>query len=214
MFGPDGRLYACQNGMKRIVAFDDEGKEEVIAEQVESNDLAVAHNGNIYFSDPANKKVWLINANREKKVVDTEITEPNGVRLSPDQSLLYVADTRGQFVYSFQIQADGSLDRKQRYYHLHLVDGATQSGADGMTVDTQGRLYVATEMGVQVCDQAGRVIGIIVKPQDKWLSNVAFGGPKLGELYATCEDKVFKRKTKAKGVVSFDPPIKPTAPRL
>jgi sugar lactone lactonase YvrE len=214
MFGSDGKLYACQNGNKRIVAFDDNAKEETIAEQVESNDLAVAHNGNIYFSDPANKKVWFINAKHEKKVADTGISEPNGVLLSPDQTLLYVADTHGQFVYSFQIQPDGSLDHKQRYYHLHLVDGATQSGADGMTVDTQGRLYVTTEMGVQVCDQAGRVQGIILKPQDKWLSNVAFGGPELDELYVTCEDKVFKRKTRAQGVLSLDPPVKPTAPRL
>ena len=88
------------------------------------------------------------------------------------------------------------------------------TAAEPAPVDTQGRLYVATEMGVQVCDQAGRVQGIILKPQDKWLSNVAFGGPEFDTLYATCEDKVFKRKTKAKGVLSFEPAIKPTAPRL
>ena len=83
-----------------------------------------------------------------------------------------------------------------------------------MTVDTQGRLYVATEMGLQVCDQAGRVQGIISKPQNKWLSNVTFGGPKFDTLYVTCEDKVFKRKTNANGVRSFEPPVKPQAPRL
>jgi sugar lactone lactonase YvrE len=69
-------------------------------------------------------------------------------------------------------------------------------------------------MGLQVCDQAGRVNAIISKPQPAWLSNAVFGGPALGELYVTCADRVYRRKTKAKGVLSFQPPIKPTAPRL
>jgi sugar lactone lactonase YvrE len=56
MFGPDGRLYACQNGAKRIVAYDTNGKETVIAEDMESNDLTVTHQGEIYVTDPANKR--------------------------------------------------------------------------------------------------------------------------------------------------------------
>src|SRR5262249_18478737 len=102
MFGPDGKLYACANGKKRIVAYDESGQEHIVAEDIESNDLAVTHQGEIYLSDPANKRVWFINKEGEKRVVDTGIAQPNGVLLSPDQSLLYVADTKGQFVYSFQ----------------------------------------------------------------------------------------------------------------
>jgi sugar lactone lactonase YvrE/enterochelin esterase-like enzyme len=214
MFGPDGKLYACANGKKRIVAYDASGQETIVAEDIESNDLAVTHHGDIYVSDIANKKVWLINKQGEKRVVDTGIQQPNGVLLSPDQSLLYVADTKGQFIYSFQIQPDGALAWKQRYFHLHVVDGSTQSNADGMTVDRQGRLYVATEMGLQICDQAGRVNAILPKPQNKWLANAVFGGPNFDELYVTCGDKVYKRKTAVKGVLSFQEPIKPPAPRL
>jgi sugar lactone lactonase YvrE len=117
-------------------------------------------------------------------------------------------------VYSFQITEDGSLTNKQPYFHLHLPDTATQSGADGMTFDSQGRLYVTSMLGLQVCDQAGRVNCIISRPQRAWLANVVFGGPDLDYLYATCGDKVFKRKTKVKGAVSFRPPITPPAPRL
>ena len=214
MFGPDGKLYACQNGKKKIVAYDVHGKEETVLPDVPSNDLAIAHNGNIYFTDPPDHQVWLITTNREKKVVDSAIPYPNGIRLSPDQSLLYVADTLGQFVYSYQVQTDGTLAHKQRYYWLHLVDGSTGSQADGMAVDTEGRLYVATEMGLQICDPAGRVNCIIPKPQNRYLSNVTFGGPKFDTLFVTCGDKVFKRKTKATGALSFQPPIKPPAPRL
>jgi sugar lactone lactonase YvrE len=147
-------------------------------------------------------------------MVDRGITRPNGIALSPDQSLLLVADTAGQFVYSLQIQPNGSLTNKQRYFHLHMPDGATESGADGMTVDTNGTLYVATAAGLQFCDQAGRVNGIISKPQKAWLSNATFGGPDLSYLYVTCGDKVFRRKTKTMGVLPWKEPFIPRAPRL
>ena len=62
MFGPDGRLYACQNGRKRIVAFAPDGKESIIAEGVNSNDLAINARGEIYFTDPQNKRVWFVDA--------------------------------------------------------------------------------------------------------------------------------------------------------
>ena len=52
----------------------------------------------------------------------------NGLTLSPDQSLLYVADTKTHWVYSYQIKADGSLGFKQKYYHLHVPDTADDSG--------------------------------------------------------------------------------------
>ena len=214
MCGPDGKLYACANGKKQIVAYDEAGQPEIIAEDVSSNDLAITHQGDIYFTDPGNKKIWLARRGVQPRVVDEGIGRPNGILLSPDQSLLYVADTSGQFVYSFHLQADGSLAHRQRYFHLHIIDGSMQSGADGMTVDRDGRLYVTTEMGLQFCDQAGRVNGIISKPQKAWLSNAVFGGPDLSDLYVTCGDKVFKRKTKVKGVFSFQAPIKPAAPRL
>ncbi len=213
-FGRDGKLYACQSGKKRIVSYDDQGKETVLAEDADCNDLAVTHGGGIYFTDHHNHRVWFINPSGEKKIVDEGIAFPNGIRLTPDQSLLLVSDTLGQFVYSFQIQPDGSLTNKQKYFHLHLVDGSLRSAADGMAMDILGRLYVTTEMGLQICDQAGRVNEIIPKPQRAGLSNVTFGGADFDELYVTCGDKVFRRKTKAKGIFGFQPPIKPPAPKL
>ena len=213
-FGPDGKLYACANGKKQIVAYEADGKANVVVDDVTSNDLVVNHKGEIYFTDPQNRQVWFVGKDGKKQVVDRGIGRPNGIALTPDQSLLLVADTGGQFVYSFQIQADGSLTHKQRYFHLHMPDAATQSGADGMTVDTNGTLYVTTSVGLQFCDQAGRVNGIISKPQAAWLSNVTFGGVDLNDLYVTCGDKVFRRKTKTKGVLAWQAPIVPRAPRL
>jgi len=85
-------------------------------------------------------------------------------------------------VYSFRIAADGTLTDKEPFYHLHLQEGLPGSNADGMTVDTLGNLYVTSEVGIQVCDQAGKVTGIIAKPQRGWLANVVFGDAGFDEL--------------------------------
>jgi gluconolactonase len=87
------------------------------------------------------------------------------------------------------------------------------SSADGMTVDSEGHLYVATGQGIQICDQPGRVVAILNKPQGGALSNVVFGGPDLRTLYITAEDKVFRRKLRRQGVVPWAP-VKPPVPRL
>ncbi|MGH9667834.1 MAG: SMP-30/gluconolactonase/LRE family protein, partial [Bryobacteraceae bacterium] len=213
MFGPDGRLFACQNGRKRIVAYSPDGTESVIAEGMNSNDLAVAKNGDIYFSDPPDKSVWLIDAKGNKRVVYKGIEFPNGVRLSPDQSLLFVADTRGKWVWSFQVQPDGSLANGEPFYRMETTDESSASGADGMTLDTEGYLYVATKLGIQICDQPGRVVAIVNKPQPGSLSNLVLGGSDLQTLYVTAGDKVFRRHIRRKGVFPWET-LKPPMPRL
>ncbi len=70
----------------------------------------------------------------------------NGIALSTDQSLLYVADYASHWVYSYVIQANGTLAHKQRYYWLHSPDTDDQSFADGIKVDRNGNLYVATRL--------------------------------------------------------------------
>lgn len=217
-FGPDGRLYAVAGGTEQIVAYDTAGKPTIIADGFRGNDLVVRHDGSIYVTNPGwqgtdPSKVWRITPQGEKKVVDTGLKFSNGLTLSPDQSLLYVADSRSHWVYSYQIQADGTLRFKQRYYHLHMPDTADDSGADGMRVDRAGRLYVATRMGIQVCDQAGRVNAIIPTPNGK-VSNLCFGGKDFDVLFATCGDRVYKRRVKTHGAPSFLPPSKPAPPRL
>jgi sugar lactone lactonase YvrE len=157
--------------------------------------------------------VWYVSPRGEKKVVDKGLKYSNGITLSPDQSLLYVADYNSHWVYSYQVQPDGSLVNKQKYYHLHTPDTADDSGADGIRVDRDGRLWVATRMGLQVCDQAGRVNCIIPTPNGR-IANLCFGGAEFDTVYATCGDRVFKRKVKVKGANAFDAPFKPVKPQL
>jgi sugar lactone lactonase YvrE/enterochelin esterase-like enzyme len=217
-FGPDGRLYSVAGGAKQIIACDPEGKRTKIADGFRGNDLVVLHNGGMYVTHPGwdgttPSQVWYVGPGKEAKVVDSGLRFSNGITVSPDQSLLYVADSRSHWVYSYQIEPDGSLAHKQRYFHLHVPDTADDSGADGLRCDTAGRLYVATRLGVQVCDQAGRVNCIIPAPNGK-LSNFTFGGPEFDTLYATCGDRVYSRKLKVKGAQAWQPPVKPAAPRL
>jgi sugar lactone lactonase YvrE len=216
-FGPDNHLYAVATGLPQILHYDSNGMVKVHASDIAGNDLVVAHNGSIYVTHPGSgltlSLIWLIRPTGEKQKVDTGLKFSNGIALSPDQSLLYVADSRSHWVYSYQIASDGSLQHKQRYYHLHEPDNADDSGADGMKVDTAGRLYVATRMGIQVCDQAGRVNCIIPTPNGR-VSNLEFGGADFSTLFATCGDKVFKRKVKVQGAPAFHAPVKPAAPHL
>jgi sugar lactone lactonase YvrE len=218
-FGPDGRLYAVATAEQQVLAYDREGKATVIAEGFVGNDLVVAHNRNVYVTNPpadnaiAPSKVWLVKPNGEKTVVDTGLKYANGITLSPDQTLLYVADYRSHWVYSYLIQPDGSLQFKQRFYWLHVADTSDQSNADGIRVDRDGRLYVATAMGIQVCDQAGRVQCILTTPNGK-VSNLTFGGEHFDTLFATCGDRVYKRKLKVTGANAWGPPNKPAPPKL
>jgi sugar lactone lactonase YvrE len=222
-FGPDGRLYTVLGGdSPKIVSFDASGttggQPKTVAEGIRGNDIVVARNGNVYVTEPNvpdfdKSNVWLIKPNGEKKVVDTGLHYANGVTLSPDQTLLYVADYRSHWVYSYVIQPDGSLQYKQQYYWLHMADTVDSSQADGMRVDRDGRLYVATKMGIQVCDQAGRVNAILPTPNGR-VSNLTFGGANFDTLFATCGDKIYKRKLKVKGANAWDAPNKPDPPRL
>jgi gluconolactonase len=217
-FGPDGRLYSVAGGTEQIIAYTPDGKGTVIADGFRGNDLVVKHDGGIYVTEPgwdgrSPSKVWYVSPRGEKKVVDTGLKFSNGITLSPDQTLLYVADSRSHWVYSYQVQPDGTLQHKQKYFHLHKPDTADDSGADGLRTDRDGRLYVATRMGIQVCDQPGRVNCIIPTPNGK-VSNFDFGGPNFDILFATCGDKVYKRKLKVQGAQHWREPIKPATPRL
>jgi sugar lactone lactonase YvrE len=203
MFGPDGLLYGCRNGEKRIVTYDKNAQVQTVAEDLNSNDLVVAGNGGIYVTDPPGGRVWYIDAKREKRVV-AEGIKPNGVILWPDQGTLVVTESAEPILWTFRVERDGSLTGKDRYYGpLQVSPAGGGPGSDGMKVDSIGRLYVTTRMGLQMFDPTGRLGGTILKPHAGPLSNVCFGGKNLDTLYVTAGDKVFKRRVQATGVRYF-----------
>ncbi|WP_020596284.1 SMP-30/gluconolactonase/LRE family protein [Spirosoma panaciterrae] len=217
-FGPDQRLYATAVSSPGISAYTSDGKASLIADGLTGHDLVVASNGNTYVTSRSTdgkgrSQVWLIPPSGKKLVVDTDQFSASGIALSPDQTLLYVSDSDSHWVYSYSIRSDGTLANKQKYYWLHAPDTADNAGAEGLKTDRDGRLYVATRRGIQVCDQAGRVNAILPMPTGK-VSSLCFGGANFDVLYATCGDKVYRRKLNVKGANAWDKPNKPTAPRL
>jgi sugar lactone lactonase YvrE len=208
-FGPDGRSY--YGSAHGITAAGADLKSAVIADGIAVRDFVVAHNGLIYATEAGN--VWLVRPDGAKQVADSGLHSATGVTLSPDQSQLYVADGATHWIYSYQVQPDGTLADGQRYYWLHVADTEEASHAGGMSCDQAGRLYVATDLGVQVCDQAGRVNAILPLQAGRPTS-VTFGGPKFDTLYATTAVATYRRRLNTTGANPWAEPTLPPAPKL
>jgi len=203
MFGPEGRLYACQSGTKKVVWYDRDAKPTVIAEDIAGNDIMVDSKGGVYVTDMGGNQVWYVAPDGSKRVVASGF-KPNGLTLWPDGGTLVVADWEKPSLQTYRVEADGSLKFGERYYGpLQIPSGQTLPGSDGMTVDDAGRLYVATHAGLQVFDPTGRPCGSILKPQAKFLSNAKFGGPGFDTIYVTSSDRVYKRKLNTKSTPHF-----------
>lgn len=203
-FGPDGRLYAGQHDRNRIVAFSSDGAESVIVEGVQGHHLTVTSRNEIYFTEPPTHRVWMADAAGNRRVVHEGINWPHGVRASADRSLLVVNDPPTKWVWAFRIQRDGSLVNGRRFYRLETSDASSGTDAGGMAFDSQGSLYVATKLGVQVCDPRGRVTAIIDAPGNNGVSNVFFAGPGLQWLYVNDWDKIYRRPVKRRGAAFRD----------
>ncbi len=217
VFGADGRRYVTAGETKQIIAYDAQGKATVIANDISGNDLVINKKGNIYVTVPDGSekpgKVYLVKPNGDKEVVDEGLRFPNGIALTPDQTQLYVTESATHWVWIYSIQEDGSLTNKQRYGWLNVPDGAENAWSDGLKCDRDGRVYVATRLGIQVLDQLGRVHAILPVPSGQ-ASNCCFGGANFDILYVTCGDKVYRRKLKVYGANTFDDPVKPGKPHL
>lgn len=155
----------------------------------------------IYFTEGPAHKVWMADAAGHKRVVYDGIDFPRAVRASPDQRLLVVNDARTRWVWGFQIQIDGSLINGRQFCRLENSDESSGPDAGGMAFDSEGFLYVATKIGVQVCDPQGRVTAIIDTPASEGVAAVFFGGPSLQWLYVTDGNKLYRRPAKRRGAV-------------
>ena len=199
-------------GEKKIVAVNAQGKIRTVAERIAARGIVVTHDGAIYLSEPGAhsdtpSRVWQIKASG-KKVVDQGPLSASGVAFSPDGTLFYVAEKTTKWIYSYVVQPDGSFTDKQPYFWLHMTDVPNDSGAEDLAVDTHGNLYVATRMGIQVCDQNGRVRAILPLPTPSGpVRSLCFGGEHFDILYVTDGTQVFMRRLKVPGFAPWASPI-------
>lgn len=176
------------------------------------NDLALARNGHVYFTDPGvvpagqprvqpPTGLYHLAPDGTVALITSDIPRPNGVVLSPDERTLYVADSWGRELLAYAVAADGSLSNRRAFATLagfaQLPEGPT-SGADGIAVDSEGRVYVATRAGVEVFSPQGAALGVIALPKQP--QNLAFAGPDRSILYVVGRGSVFRIPTQAHGV--------------
>ena len=216
----DGRLLCAEGDGPRIIAIAPGGMVTVLANGFrgkpfrQPNDLIPDRNGGIYFTDPAPRpapnvaakvpgNVHFRKPNGEVLLIDDQIARPNGITLSLDGKTLYVGDTEGEYIYSFEVQPDGAVKNKHPFVKLHdLEQGALglRSRADGMALDSEGRVYAATASGIQVISPSGSYLGTIRLPS--LARNLAFGGPDRHTLYLTTAKALYQVKMLSQGPAS------------
>ena len=168
--------------------------------------VLTTHDGTRYASEPGAhtdmpSKIWQIKPNGEMKVVDEGLSSASGICFSPDGGLFFAAESRTKWIYSFVVQPDGTLIDKQPFCWLHTTDIEGNSGAEAMAVDTHGNLYVATRMGVQICDQNGRVRAILPLPFPCGpLKSLYFGDEKFDVLFVSDGKQIYRRRMKLPGL--------------
>ena len=213
--GPDERRYSATRPTKQIVARPDGGATAVIAEHTPATALTVSHAGHVYAVDEISHTLYVVPKGGVAKTVDEALTRPAGVALSPDQTELYVSDAGRQLSYAYRIQADGMPVDKQPYIYVQHMPGAAHDiGSAGMTVDTEGRIYMATTLGIQVFDQLGKCHGILRLPGAGRATTVTFGGPELSHLIVVQNGQTRARKIKATGSPSWMKPVTAPVPRM
>lgn len=212
---PDGRIVFCQGKKKQIAAVDlKTGAVEVLASNVQPNDLVVTAQGFVYFTFTGKGEV--VSVEIKSKTVRTAasgITGPNGIALSPDGGTLAVSEYKGNHVWAYRIREDGTLDGALPYMTLRRpidLKGEfpfsapppykPESGGDGMCTDAQGRYYVTSALGVQVFDPTGRECGLLTHPAPgKQIVSAAFAGPDRSWLCIAAGDRILRRKVQATG---------------
>lgn len=214
MFDRNGRLVTCEGGSGRITALDPAtgGVLEVLASEYAGkrfnspNDLVIDSRDGIYFTDPT----WAPQKPQEVSGVyyrctDGKITmliedmsRPNGVQLSPDESVFYVDDSDRPQVRAYDRAADGTLSNGRTFAVLKTAAGSRSATADGMAVDRDGRLYVTTETGVQIFKADGTFLTTLAVPETP--SNLAFGGADMKTLYITARTRLYAIRLNAAGI--------------
>jgi gluconolactonase len=199
-FDSKGRLIAAQALTVDVIY--PPGSETTLATMPSRpNDLVVDKKDGVYFTLPSAKPpvVYYIPAGGQPLVAG-EVDSPHGVQLSPDEKTLYVGNSYGEYLVAFDVQLDGMLANRRnlgKYEGVKKTERGADSSADGLAVDSEGRIYVGTLPGVQVFSPKGQYLGTI--PTSQRPQNLAFGGPNKKTLYLTGRTALFKVQMLSQG---------------
>lgn len=210
---PDGKLLACADQDNELWELDSVGQRKVLLKDFEGtrlngpNDVWVDRNGTIYFTDPYYQRPWwehkkqpqrkqsVYKADRDGSnlvCVDDALIQPNGIIGDSDRKLLYVADIGDKKTYRYKISGDGQLLDRQIF---------CRQGSDGMTIDSEGNLFLTGSAGVYVYNSDGELIETIAVPKP-WTANVCIGGEDRKTLFITASDSVYSVQVRYAGIGS------------
>jgi len=208
-FDKDGKLWACADEKNELWVIDVETKKTTVVLKDYNgkllngpNDLWVRPDGGVYFTDPFYKRpywnrgpqeqdkraVYFYSAAGRLSRVDDDFTMPNGIVGTPDGKTLYVADIGKSKTYQYDVQPDGTLANRKLFCEL---------GSDGMTLDSEGNVYL-TGKGVIAFDKTGLKLGTIEVPEP-WTANVCFGGADQKTLFITASKGLYAIKMTVAG---------------
>ena len=219
-FDLQGRLLMCEGDNRRISRMEPDGTINVVADRWDGkrfhrpNDIVCRSDGSIYFTNPSGRvpeeeqeiewpgTIHRIAPDGTVELLAHDIDFPNGIAFSPDESTLYVSNTRklgerpdqywdgevkpNQFIQAYDVAADGSLSNSRKFGDMASAEDGVP---DGMKVDAEGRVYCTGSGGVWVFDAAGENLGIIRVPEIP--ANCAFGGPDFKTMLFTARTSVY-----------------------
>jgi gluconolactonase len=194
------------------------------------NDVITDAKGGVYFTDPQftmeakkfqpGRAVYYASADGKiiRLTQPNEFAMPNGIVLSPDGKTLYinncyddeswypVKSDKDNFIWAYDVNADGTISNGRKFTKLFLVESVLDrkgksSSADGMAIDKQGNIYVATYYGVQIFNSKGEFVGMINLPS--FPVSLCFGDNDMKTLYIVSYSKVFKIRTNMEGFVQY-----------
>ena len=198
----------AQHGNRQLARLQEDWSFETLATHYNGqrlngpNEVVFKANGDMYFTDPfyglekqdedPSKElsfagIYYVRQGTNKVILlEAELSGPNGLAFSPDESKLYVANTGEQqspAIWAYDVEADGSISHKRLLYDFSHIEGP--GGPDGLKVDGKGNVWATGPGGVYVIDEDGIVLGTIKTGQI--VSNVAFGGSDGKTLFMTSD---------------------------
>ena len=203
-FDKDGNLIACQGSERRLVSISPKGEVTVLADKYEGkkfnspNDLWIDSKGGVYFSDPRygtgepmeqkGEYVYYLAPDRKTVIlVVSDMVRPNGLIGTPNGKRLYITDNGAGKTYVYKVNEDGTLADKNLF---------ASEGADGMTIDSRGNVYMATK-AIAIYDNKGQKVQEIQVPEQP--SNVTFGGKNDKTLFITARTSLYSIPMEVKG---------------
>ena len=219
-YDADGNLIVCEHATSKLVRERPDGTRETVAshylgkELNSPNDVIVADDGSIYFSDPWYGRMPVFGVERERELdicgvyrvpsgggdlqlLLDDFEMPNGLCFSPDRSLMYINDTPRAHIRVFDVRSDGSLVGGEMFFE-GVGTGAIEEGIpDGMKCDERGNVWVTGPKGIWVISPEGEHLGIVEVPENT--GNLTWGGAGWRDLYIPSSTSLYRIRTTVAG---------------